>query len=91
MCSAILTAKALQDARSLVRLDIEGGRPKRLRTNFVRKAIDRRTKLVDKIVDFVKACLGIGFGFLPESHGDSCGAQRYASDRAGIIKKSNDD
>lgn len=53
--SAQLTAKGPEDSRSLVRLEVEGCRPKSLRADFVRPAIDRRARLVYPAVDLVEA------------------------------------
>lgn len=66
-----LTAETLEDARSLVRLDVECRWPECFRANLVGQAIDGRTELVDPVVDFVEARLGLRLRFDPESHAEA--------------------
>lgn len=67
------TAKALQDARGLVALFVEGCGPESLRAEFVGQAIDGRAKFVDPSVELVEAGLASGLCLLPEGHDAAAG------------------
>lgn len=56
------TAEAFEDPRSLVRLDVERCRPEGFGADLVGQAIDRRTELVNPVVDFVEALLRLCLG-----------------------------
>lgn len=84
----LLTAEALQYARSLVGLDVERRGPEGLRANLVGQSIDGRSELVDPGVDFVEAGLAVGLGLAPHDWsrraGGECLAAGSVSGRQGL-------
>ena len=87
----VLTAEALQYARSLVGLDVKRRRPEGLGANLVGQTVDRRSKLVDPGVDFVEASLAVGLGLAPHDWsrraGGECLAAGSVSGRQGLSSR----
>jgi hypothetical protein len=86
--SGVLTAEALQYARSLVRLDVKRCGPEGLGANLVGQTVDSRSELVDPGVDFVEASLAVGLGLAPHDWsrraGGECLAAGSVSGRQGL-------
>lgn len=78
----VLTAEALQYARSLVRLDVKRRGPEGLRANLVGQTVDRRSELVDPGVDFVEAGLAVCLGLAPHDWSRRAGGESTVSRQA---------
>lgn len=60
-----LTAKAPQDARSLVAFLVESHRPKGFTPNLVCESVDRRTQLVCPAPGLIEALFAARLGLVP--------------------------